>query len=276
MDYREILSCLDRERQTVPDADIVLERTRNVVRGIAKLGTRNGIVYSNFSLLDTDKIIESEIDYFTKLNRSFEWKVYSHDEPADLLEHLRQRGFKIGPEEALMILELGEIPPVLLAPFPDGITVRPVTGEPEIEDFLQLETEMWGAALTTREFLRSNQGDSLRRNQPFIAYMNDRPVGMARVTAPAQTELAGLWGGCVLSEFRGRGVYRALLAARIQRAQEFASIRYLRVDALPTSRPILEKYGFSRVGSTWPAIWPLTEDGDQGRERHKEEARGTA
>ena len=79
-------------------------------------------------------------------------------------------------------------------------------------------------------------------------------VGVARVTASSQSQFAGLWAGSVLNQFRRRGVYRALLAARIRRAKELESTRYLRVDALPTSRPILEKYGFSRVGSTWPAV----------------------
>ena len=36
----------------------------------------------------------------------------------------------------------------------------------------------------------------------------------------------------------------------------FEEIRYLRVDALPMSRPILEKYGFQQIASTWPAEWP--------------------
>jgi GNAT superfamily N-acetyltransferase len=255
MDHREILSRLDAERQTIPEPDAILERTQSVVRGIAKLGNRNAIVYSNFSTQEAEKIIESEIDYFNKLQRSFEWKVYRHDEPADLLERLRQRGFKIGSEEALMILDLQELPPVLLGAFQEGITVRPVNDEREIEYFLQLETEIWGASFTTGEFLRFHQNDPLRRDLAFIAYVNEKPVGMGRVTASSQSQFAGLWGGSVLDEFRGRGVYRALLSARIGRAKEFKSTRYLRVDALPTSRPILEKYGFCRVGSTWPAIW---------------------
>ena len=256
MNPQEILSRLDFERQAVPDADAILERTQSVVRGIAKLGNRSAIVYSNFSAQETEAIIESEIDYFTKLQRSFEWKVYSHDEPADLLERLHQRGFKIGTEEALMILDLREMPAVLLAPLPEGVTVRPVGDHREIEYFLQLETEIWGASFTTREFLRFNQSDPLQRDLAFIAYVNEKPVGIARVTASSQSQFAGLWAGSVLNQFRGRGVYRALLAARIRRAKELESTRYLRVDALPTSRPILEKYGFSRVGSTWPAVWP--------------------
>jgi GNAT superfamily N-acetyltransferase len=256
MNLQNILSRLDLERQTVPDADVVLERAGNVVRELAKLGNHNAIAYSNFSARETEAIIESEIAYFTKLQRGFEWKVYSHDEPADLLERLRQRGFEIGAEEALMILDLREMPAVLLAPLPEGISVRPVEDEREIEYFLQLETEIWGTASTTREFLRFNHSDSLRRDVAFIAYVNEKPVGMARVTASSQSQFAGLWGGSVLDRFRGRGVYRALLSARIRRAKELDSARYLRVDSLPTSRPILEKYGFSRIGSTWPAVWP--------------------
>ena len=227
-----------------------------MVRGIAKLGNRNAIAYSNFSGQETGKIIESEIDYFTKLQRSFEWKVYSHDVPLDLLERLRQRGFKIGAEEALMMLDLQALPVVLLAPLPQGVMVRPVGDDRAIEYFLQLENEIWGASFTTREFLRFNQSDPFRGDVAFIAYLNEKPVGMGRVTASSQSQFAGLWGGSVLKEFRGRGVYRALLSARIKWAREFESVRYLRVDALPTSRPILEKYGFSQVGSTWPAVWP--------------------
>jgi GNAT superfamily N-acetyltransferase len=256
MNHREILSRLDAERQTVPDPDTVLETTQNIVRGIAKLGNRNAIVYSNFSAQETEVIIESEIDYFTKLRRSFEWKVYHHDQPADLLERLRQRGFEIGPEEALMILDLQALSPALLAPFPPSITVKSVEDERDIESFLRLEAEIWGASFTTREFLHFSLSDPLRRDRAFVAYLNEKPIGMGRVTAQLESQFAGLWGGSVLNEFRGRGVYRALLSARIRRAREFESTRYLRVDALPTSRPILEKYGFTKVGSTWPAVWP--------------------
>jgi GNAT superfamily N-acetyltransferase len=255
MNPQEILSRLDFERQTVP-ADTVLERKQSVVRAIAEVGNRNAIAYSNFSAREAETIVESEIDYFSKLQRSFEWKVYSHDEPADLLGRLRQRGFKIGAEEALMVLDLGEIPAVLMAPHPEGVTVRPIKREREIDYFIQLETKIWGESFTTREFLRFNESDPLRRDVAFIAHVNEKPVGMARVTASSQSQFAGLWGGSVLHQFRGRGVYRALLSARIDRAKELDSTRYLRVDALPTSRPILQKYGFSRVGSTWPAVWP--------------------
>jgi hypothetical protein len=65
---------------------------------------------------------------------------------------------------------------------------------------------------------------------------------------------AGLYGGGTLKTHRRRGFYRALVAARAQDARELGA-RYLLVDALPTSRPILERMGFQRITDTWPCEW---------------------
>jgi GNAT superfamily N-acetyltransferase len=256
MNERMILLLVDAERQTITDTDITLEKTPYVVRAIGREGSWNGIVYSRFSITEAEEVINDEIGYFAKIGRGFEWKVYSHDQPSDLLTRLRRRGFKIGEEEALMVLDLQELPPRLLAPVPEGVTVRTVTDDQGISHYLALESAIWGQSTTTREFLLSSLSDQLQRNLAFVAYVDQNPIGFGRVTASPQSCFAGLWGGSVLPDFRGRGVYRALLSARIQHAKRFNSVRFLRVDALPTSRPILERYGFKRVTSTWPADWP--------------------
>jgi GNAT superfamily N-acetyltransferase len=256
MNNRTILMLLDAERQTIADIDFTLEKTPYVVRAIGKEESRSGIVYSHFSIPEAEKVINDEIDYFARLERGFEWKVYSHDEPRDLLERLRSRGFKSGEEEALMVLDLQQLPSGLLAPAPEGITVRAVADDQGISHFLALETAIWGRSTTTREFLMLSISDQLQRNRAFVAYTDQKPVGFGRVTSFPHSCFAGLWGGSVLSDFRGGGVYRALLSARIRHAQRSDSVRYLQVDALPTSRPILERYGFKRVASTWPAEWP--------------------
>lgn len=256
MNDRMTLLRLDIERETIPDADVTLDKTPHVVRAIAKHGSWNGIVYSRFLSEEAEMVISCEIGFFTKLQRSFEWKIYSHDEPPDLLERLRSRGFKIGEEEVLMILDLEEVPPPLLAPAPAGVTVKSIADVEGIADFLSVEGAIWNHQRTTQEFLLSMLSDPLQRDLAFVAYFAQKPIGIGRVAAPPQSHFAGLWGGSVLQEFRGHGVYRALLAARIQQARRLDSIRYLRVDALPTSRPILEKYGFRKLASTWPADWP--------------------
>jgi hypothetical protein len=44
-------------------------------------------------------------------------------------------------------------------------------------------------------------------------------------------------------------------ARRIVHAREQLSVRFLRVDALPMSRRILEKYGFFKVSTGWAYEW---------------------
>ena len=40
--------------------------------------------------------------------------------------------------------------------------------------------------------------------------------------------------------------------------------RYLSVDALPTSRPILERLGFVRLTDSWPCTWRPEESREPG------------
>jgi len=55
--------------------------------------------------------------------------------------------------------------------------------------------------------------------------------------------------------WRGRGVYRALVAHRARVAAE-RGYRYLQVDASDESRPILERLGFHPLTTTTPYVHP--------------------
>jgi GNAT superfamily N-acetyltransferase len=68
------------------------------------------------------------------------------------------------------------------------------------------------------------------------------------------TDFATLWGGGTLPAWRGRGIYRAIVAYRANLAAA-RGFRYLQVDASDDSRPILERLGFVPVTTTTPFIW---------------------
>jgi predicted acetyltransferase len=53
---------------------------------------------------------------------------------------------------------------------------------------------------------------------------------------------------------RGKGLYRALVAARLKEARE-AGYAYVTVDARETSRPILERLGFATLTSVRGYVW---------------------
>jgi GNAT superfamily N-acetyltransferase len=90
---------------------------------------------------------------------------------------------------------------------------------------------------------------------PVLALAGDEAVCAARVDFHIGTEFASLWGGGTLPEWRGRGIYRALVSHRAKLAAG-RGYRYLRTDALPTSRPILERLGFVRLTTTVPYTRP--------------------
>ncbi|MGW5362427.1 hypothetical protein [Actinopolymorpha pittospori] len=79
-------------------------------------------------------------------------------------------------------------------------------------------------------------------------------VSVAWLRVTEGTEFAGLWGGSTLVGWRGRGIYRALVARRAHLAVE-RGIRYLRVDASPDSAPILRRLGLLAVATTTPYVW---------------------
>jgi len=68
------------------------------------------------------------------------------------------------------------------------------------------------------------------------------------------TEFAGLWGGSTLAEWRGKGIYKALVTVRAVRAVELG-YKYLQVDASDDSSPILQRLGFVAVTSTTPWVY---------------------
>lgn len=249
-----ILRILDRERQGVPGFGTHLEVTPNVIRAVGP--GWNGIAFFRFSTAEAETIIDQEIAHWSSLNRSFEWKVYSHDQPPDLIIRLRKRGFKIGREETLMILDIEEVPETLSVTPSKAIKVQKVSDENRIADFLFVGQAIWNRTRLSHEQLASSLSDPLERDVGFLAYQDEKPVGFARLTTSPDSIFAGLWGGGVLENFRGKGVYRALLAARMAEAKIRPGVRLLRVDALPTSQPILEKYGFISVAKTWPCNWP--------------------
>jgi GNAT superfamily N-acetyltransferase len=88
----------------------------------------------------------------------------------------------------------------------------------------------------------------------FVAEADGVVVSAGWVRFPSGTDFATLWGGATLPEWRGRGIYRALVFRRAQLAAERRR-RYLEVDASADSRPILERLGFRPITQTRPYVW---------------------
>ncbi|MCU1522551.1 MAG: family N-acetyltransferase, partial [Arthrobacter sp.] len=79
-------------------------------------------------------------------------------------------------------------------------------------------------------------------------------VSAGRLEPVLDTEFAGIWGGATIKEWRGRGIYRAVTAARARSAVKLGKT-LIHSDSTAYSRPILERSGFVCVSTTTPYRW---------------------
>ncbi|MFH8801935.1 GNAT family N-acetyltransferase [Streptomyces sp. NPDC017936] len=255
MDHAAVLALHDRHlrRGARPDGpDARVERTGKVVRQVASAQGWNGVVWSCLGETDADAVIAEQIAYFTRLGREFEWKLYGHDRPADLGRRLAAAGFTPGPEETLMI---GETTALRCdAPLPDGVRIVPVTDRAGVDLVVAVHEKAFG---TDASLLRHRMLARLTTDPDtvvaVVALAGEEPVSSARMELVPGTDFAGLWGGGTVEAWRGRGIYRALVAHRARAAAE-RGYRHLQVDASDQSRPILERLGFAALSTTTPYV----------------------
>ena len=87
-----------------------------------------------------------------------------------------------------------------------------------------------------------------------VAYVEDAPVAAGWTRFERESPFASLWGGATLPAYRRRGIYRALVAARVNEARA-RGFRFATVDARETSRPILSLLGFARLAPVVGYVW---------------------
>ncbi|AYN44008.1 GNAT family N-acetyltransferase [Streptomyces dangxiongensis] len=230
-----------------------IERAGAVVRQVADAQGWNGVLWSRPDAAGADLAIRDQIDRFTGLGRDFEWKVYGHDEPADLGDRLLAAGFRAEPEETLMIGEAAG--PVSAAEPPAGVRLVRATDPAGVDLVVDVHERAFGTDGTRlRHRLLARLAADPGTLVAVVALAGAEPVGAARTELVPGTRFAGLWGGGTVEAWRGRGVYRALVAhrARVAAAQGY---RYLQVDASPLSRPILARLGLHALSTTTPYLY---------------------
>lgn len=252
MDVQQIRDRLDAERRSLAYPGETLEMLPHVTRLASADGTQHSVIYACLPDDDAERLIEEQVSHYRRIQQRFEWKVYSHDRPADLRERLARHGFEIGPCEAVLVLDLSSPPPWIAETDMSG--VRRIDRPEDLPLFKSAAGAVFGKdySFTTRELAAAIEaGRSDHRG--YVAMHAGQPVSVARLYKHPQSIFGGLYGGGTLPEFRGRGFYRQLVAARARDAQALGA-KYLIVDALPTSRPILERLGFVHISDTWPCV----------------------
>lgn len=243
-----------RRRAEADEQGAVIEFDAGVLRWVAPGAQTSRITWSALTADTADQVIAAQRRYFANRGTPVEWKYFDYDQPADLPARLVAAGFRPDDEETMLVAEAGAIDPAVV--LPAGVRLVPVTDDAGVAAMMAVRD------LAFTEHPSPELGKQLLtqfRDAPDLLHMvvamaGDEPVSAARIELVPGTDFAGLWGGGTVPAWRGRGIFSALVAYRAGLAAE-RGYRYLQVDALPTSRPILERLGFQVVARTTPYVF---------------------
>jgi len=201
--------------------------------------------------LREDEIDEARAEIHARLRSrgrsACTWEVGSHATPHDLVDRLLERGLVDDS-----------------TPFAVGMVL---TGPPagsgadiEVRRAVTPEDRLSAARIAAVAFGMPEPAavpdeSEDRDNVHYLALIDGEPV--ARATASFSAYGATLFGGATLPEARGRGAYRALVAARWDDAVQRGTPALV-VHAGAMSRPILERLGFDVVAEQEVLLDPAT------------------
>jgi GNAT superfamily N-acetyltransferase len=203
---------------------------------------------------ELDELIARQVRVFAERGEPFEWKLHAHDRPADLADRLHAAGFVPEATETVVIAPVADV--AAEPRLPEGVRLREVSDRVDLDRIGALEQAIWqddrGWLVDSLEAERAVDPDAL--TIVVAEEAGDTTICAGWVRFAQGTEFATLWGGGTLPAWRGRGIYRAIVAYRANLAAQ-RGLRYLQVDASDDSRPILERLGFVAVTTTTPFIW---------------------
>lgn len=259
---KDLLALFDARMRAAAEPDEPEARIERVPGVVRQVGARpddwHGVLYSDLDAGNADAVIAAQIEYFGRLNgpgSELEWKLYSHDQPADLGARLAAAGFEPGESETVFVAEITRLAAGLPDEPPAGITLRPVTTAADADLVATArEAAFGGGGDRARALVLARLDADPDTVWTWVAMAGDQPVSTARMLVHPGTGFASLWGGGTAPEWRGRGVYRSLVAHRMRVAAELGC-EYLQVDASNQSRPILERLGFRALSVTTPYVY---------------------
>jgi GNAT superfamily N-acetyltransferase len=180
-------------------------------------------------------------------HRDLTWWVGDSATPSDLLGQLPELGVVVDVEEPVLTGMTATSPP----PESGAVEVHLLD---ELDDYLaalEVDWEVWQTPAAERAERRVLEAERFAAAQSsgvvhhFSAFLDGRRVGFGRAI-DMETAVA-LFGGSVLPDARGNGVYRALVRARWDHAVARGTPTLV-VQAGAMSRPVLAGLGFESHG----------------------------
>jgi Acetyltransferase (GNAT) family len=255
----DLLAAYDEQLRTDAETPSALSVTRlGPLRLVTFAGGRGFVTYKDLGGADARTIASLVAEALAHYRRDprinrIEWKTRGHDHAPGLHAALLDNGFAPDPQESIMIGEAQAL--AVDVRVPAGVQLRRVSNEGDVRAMCAMQGAAFGDSLA------DEVADSLLRRLTFdegmelwVAESQGEIISAGRLEPVPDSQFAGIWGGATRADWRGRGVYRALTAARARSALR-AGKTLLHSDSNENSRPILERAGLVAVSTTTPYRW---------------------
>jgi len=203
--------------------------------------------------LDPRRPLEVVVDEVLDRARDFDcpaatcWVKLDADPALD--DALRTRGGVVDETVDVLALDLGHGVPDLGVRDP-RIELRWMTDEETVRGHHEVHVDAFGGQLPPEAEIAAEaergRADLARGSGSVVAYLDGDAVGTGGLSLV--DGVARLWGGSVRRAARHRGIYRAVLEARLRRGLERGARMALVKGRVETSGPILRRAGFERYG----------------------------
>lgn len=169
------------------------------------------------------------------------WTVGPASQPTGIVDALIAAGASVDSTVDICAYRLADGLPE--APADAAVCGRPVVTREDVAAFQRVNAAAWGYPPPNEDDVERAAAE-LRRGY-VLGCWNGESVGVAGYTLVG--DVARFWGAAVVPSARGRGVYRAMVRARLDDAADQGATLAL-VHAQPTSSPVLQRVGFTLHG----------------------------
>ncbi|HEV3350517.1 MAG TPA: GNAT family N-acetyltransferase [Methylomirabilota bacterium] len=243
-------------QEAAPGIEIVATRRyRAAIQPDFPIAGPNSVGWIRCEASEADEVISEARAIFASRRLPFMWTLDPDAQPPDFAEQLAKHGAHPDPHGAEAQVMVMAIEATVNAPPIEGLVIRDALAD--LETFLMANkaaVEAFEANLPIDSPESIAMQDRRRLNfraegnrHLLLATVDGEPAGSAGMGVFPPTA-AILQGGAVRPKFRGRGIYRALVAARQEIARRAGVEDGLTVWGGHMSGPILAGLGFEKVG----------------------------
>jgi len=235
----EVMVVTRRSYPPLPDLRVI-ERPGwlQIITPSIKTGGLNEVLFSALDEHEADTIIDAAVAEYRALGVKFRWSVGPGSAPADLGARLERRGLEASWGRGMA---RSTAAPAVDDP---AISIAEVDAA-SVAAFSDVMARGWEVDAAVALELNARILATHGRQRMFLASYRGEPAATASYVAFDRS--AYLIGGVVLPQHRGRGLYRALVLARLRHACARGIALATSHAREATSAPILERMGFETV-----------------------------